>query len=489
MDDRTLTGPQLNGPVILDRGHHRLSRRDIDPDALKVLYRLHGSGFTAYLVGGAVRDLLVGRRPADFDIGTDAHPNQIKRLFRNAFLIGKRFRLAHIRFQGGKIIEVSTFRRKPDEEELQEERREAEVAEAAVLGSGDSRLEATAGPADEPLDALPAENPAQVSEVAGVPEQPPTAAPPCPRPPLKPIAFGTPREDAFRRDITINALFYDIATYAVIDYVGGLDDLEHGLIRTIGDPEESYQEDPVRIWRVLRHAARLNFGIENATERAILSRRDLLAVCAPSRLFEEFGKDIKSGASQPFFDLVRRQGILPIILGGIGRLYQDYDAMFRRLSIFLAAVDLAVRRGRILPPEISYSLFLWPWAEDVLAHAQGDKAKVLYDAFREAGPAVQFPKSLVLNVFQTHVIVEHMLKALSTGRMKWALKKRAHYPGAARIVSLIAGGVLADDEGEFDRLFRERFPGGSQEKRRRRRPRRRMPPAGFTPPTPAAGTL
>src|SRR5512135_1844682 len=136
MDDRIPIDDELSGPVILDRSHHGISRRDIDYDALKVLYRLTGHGFIAYLVGGAVRDLLLRRKPADFDIGTDAHPNQIKKLFRNAFLIGRRFRLAHIRFQGGKIIEVSTFRRKPDEEELRAEREEeAERAEEAARGA------------------------------------------------------------------------------------------------------------------------------------------------------------------------------------------------------------------------------------------------------------------------------------------------------------------------------------------------------------------
>ncbi len=135
-------------PVILDRGRHRISRRDIDPDCLKVLYRLNRSNFTAYLVGGAVRDLLLGRRPADFDVGTNAHPNQIKKLFRNAFLIGRRFRLAHVRFQDGKIVEVSTFRRKPDEEELAAEREEAAAeaarAEEEKMGcTGSSRAERT----------------------------------------------------------------------------------------------------------------------------------------------------------------------------------------------------------------------------------------------------------------------------------------------------------------------------------------------------------
>ncbi len=131
----------FEAPVILDRGRHRISRHDIDPDCLKVLYRLSGHNFTAYLVGGAVRDLMLGRKPADFDVGTNAHPNQIKKLFRNAFLIGRRFRLAHVRFQGGKIIEVSTFRRKPDEEELAAEREEEEARAAAAAAREEERAE------------------------------------------------------------------------------------------------------------------------------------------------------------------------------------------------------------------------------------------------------------------------------------------------------------------------------------------------------------
>src|SRR5512137_2439266 len=135
--ESAVPGPEteLEAPLILDRSRHRISRRDIDPDCLKVLYRLNSHGFIAYLVGGAVRDLMLGRKPADFDVSTNAHPNQIKKLFRNAFLIGRRFRLAHVRFHGGKIIEVSTFRRKPDEEELAAEREE-EAARAAEAEAG-----------------------------------------------------------------------------------------------------------------------------------------------------------------------------------------------------------------------------------------------------------------------------------------------------------------------------------------------------------------
>src|SRR5690606_29771211 len=207
-------------PVILPRPEHTLSRRDIDADALKVLHRLHAEGFVAYLVGGSVRDLLLGRRPKDFDIGTSAHPYQVKRLFRNCWIIGRRFRLAHVRF-GPKTIEVATFRRQLTPEEL--------AAAQEPLHEG---LPVDVGPAPAPDRLLHRDN-----------------------------TFGTPEEDAFRRDFTINALFYDIATFSIIDYTGGLEDLKRKLIRCIGEPSVRFQEDPVRMMRAVAMAARLGFTI------------------------------------------------------------------------------------------------------------------------------------------------------------------------------------------------------------------------------------
>jgi poly(A) polymerase len=462
MDDRTLPETLFNGPVILDRSHHSISRRNIDYDALKVLYRLSSHGFIAYLVGGAVRDLLLDRRPADFDVGTDAHPNQIKKLFRNAFLIGRRFRLAHVKFQGGKTIEVSTFRRKPDEEELRAEREEEmRLAEAERAREAGFESAAPTGPEARP--------------------KPPKPIPIPGRPPLKPIAFGTPREDAFRRDITINALFYDIATYSVIDYVGGLDDLRRGRIRIIGNPVESYTEDPVRIWRVIRHASRLNFTIEEQTESAIASHRHLLSTSAGSRLFEELNKDMKSGETRAFFELARRHSLLPVILGGLGASYQRSDEAFGRLVGYLSALDAEVAHGGSPGPEIAYSLLLWPWARPVLAEAQGDKPKALYEAFRATRPATQIPKGILIDVVQTLVIVEHMLEALSTGRMRWALKKRAHYPGASKICSLLVQGSFGECGDPFERIFCTRFepgrPPGVRRRRRHRPHRRRYRPS------------
>lgn len=217
-------------PVIIPRAEHSLSRSHIDPDALKVLYRLHKFDYLAYLVGGSVRDLLIGRRPKDFDLGTSAHPNQIKRLFRNCWIIGRRFRLAHVKF-GPKTIEVATFRHlvTPGSERDPDPEPDGDTADARRLAQG-SRVRA-----------------------------------------IQDNTFGTPEEDAFRRDFTINALFYDIATFSVIDYVGGLKDLEAGLIRCIGEPGVRFVEDPVRMLRAVALAARLDFKIEQPINPYLLT--------------------------------------------------------------------------------------------------------------------------------------------------------------------------------------------------------------------------
>jgi poly(A) polymerase len=438
---------EYEAPVILDRGRHHISRRDIDPDCLKVLYRLSGHGYTAYLVGGAVRDLMLGRRPADFDVGTNAHPNQIKKLFRNAFLIGRRFRLAHIRFQGGKIIEVSTFRRKPDEAELAAERDEAPLP----------------GP-EEAAEPEKAEG--------GAAEGPGRGRG---RPPLKPISYGTPREDAFRRDLTINALFYDIATFSVIDYVGGLEDLAAGRVRIIGDPDVSCVEDPVRIWRVLRHASRLGFAIEDRTAEAVGRHASLLQACSGARLYEELSKDMKSASLRPFLQAARRFGLLSRVLGEVGELYQSSDEAFEKLAFLIGALDASIGGGGSPPPEVALALLLWPWAEPRLAEIQGDKPKVLYDAFRGAGATATVPKALLLEAVHTLVIVEHMLRALTDGKMRWALKERPRYPEASRITSLLVEGTFGDCDDPFARF-------GARPRPRPHRHRRRKKPVPPLPP-------
>ena len=221
-------------PRILSRAEHIISRKNIDPDALKVLYRLRNNGFVAYLVGGGVRDLLLERQPKDFDISTSAHPAQVKKLFRNCFVVGRRFRLCHVRF-GRKVIEVSTFRSQAEPEE------------------GDTLIR-------------------------------------------RDNTFGTPEQDAFRRDFTVNALFYDIATFSVIDWVGGLADLRQRVISAIGDPGVRLREDPVRMLRAVALAARLGFTIDRDCEEAIRALRGEIVRSSPARILEEIYKILRQGA-------------------------------------------------------------------------------------------------------------------------------------------------------------------------------------------------
>ena len=218
-------------PVVRPRPEHPISRSSISENTLKVLYRLHKTGYRAYLCGGGVRDLLLGRRPKDFDVATDARPEEIRRVFRNSRVIGRRFRLVHV-FFGDEIVEVATFRREPPPEEQ-------------------------AGDEDEGL-LITSDN-----------------------------TYGTAREDAFRRDFTINALFYDIADFSVIDYVGGLADLDQRVLRAIGDPDVRFQEDPVRMLRACEFAGRLGFRIEPRTQEATHRQRRELEAAWLESLFHQ----------------------------------------------------------------------------------------------------------------------------------------------------------------------------------------------------------
>ena len=239
-------------PRILSRPEHNLSRKNIDPDALKVLYRLKNNGFVAYLVGGGVRDLLLERQPKDFDIGTSAHPQQVRKLFRNCFIVGRRFRLAHVRF-GRKVVEVSTFRK------------------AAEPEGGDTLIH-------------------------------------------RDNTFGTPEEDAFRRDFTVNALFYDIANFSVIDWVHGIEDLIDRVIRTIGDPAVRFREDPVRMLRAVALAARLDFTIDPDTAEALRALRGEIVRSSSARILEEFYKILRQGRSRRTFEMLHEYGLLAYIL-------------------------------------------------------------------------------------------------------------------------------------------------------------------------------
>ena len=293
-------------PRIVPREEHPISRKDIDPDALKVLYRLRQGEYTAYLVGGSVRDLLLGRQPKDFDIGTSAHPSQVKKLFRNCWIIGRRFRLAHVKF-GNKVIEVATFRR------------QVAAGEEVVQGG------------------VPAPDPTTPEGELLVHHD---------------NTFGTPEEDAFRRDFTINALAYDIATFSIIDYVGGLDDLRAGLVRSIGDPDVRLNEDPVRMIRAIAIAARLEFTIEPALLDAIRRHRQEIAKSSLPRMIEEYYKILRAGSAETTFRQMADVGLLAPISMELHKGANDV------LWKSLAAVDDYRRQFESTPDTLSNAILL-----------------------------------------------------------------------------------------------------------------------------------
>jgi poly(A) polymerase len=237
----------------------------LDPEAVKVVERLRQRGHQAYLVGGCVRDLLLGRRPKDFDVATSAHPSEVRSLFRNSRLIGRRFRLAQVYFKDRKVVEVSTFRA------------------PSVIEETDPASDESGSRADDLL--ITEDN-----------------------------VFGTAEQDALRRDFTINGLFYDLGAKAVIDYVRGRQDLEQQLIRTIGDPEIRIREDPVRILRAVRFACRLRFEIEPRTYAAMEGAVEDLPRCSPPRLLEETFRLLRGGIAGPSLKLLRALGALKILL-------------------------------------------------------------------------------------------------------------------------------------------------------------------------------
>ena len=295
-------------PTIVPRAEHTISRRDVDPDALKVLYRLHEHNYIAYLVGGSVRDLLLNRRPKDFDIGTSAHPHQVKKLFRNCWIIGRRFRLAHVKF-GSKTIEVATFRRQVGASEL--------TPEMDVAAADDG-----AGP-----EALTTEPPRRRRAEDHLIQRDNT--------------YGTPEEDAFRRDFTVNALFYDIGTFSIIDYVGGLADLDARIIRCIGDPDLRVLEDPVRMLRAVVLAARLQFSIDQPVLDAIATHRHEIARSAPARLVEEYYKILRSGHAKEAFTQLRATGLLKAITPELSSAAEPVWASIAALDRYRARFDAA----------------------------------------------------------------------------------------------------------------------------------------------------
>jgi poly(A) polymerase len=287
----------------LVRHDARFDPQSIDADAAKVVHRLERAGFEAYLVGGCVRDLLLGIKPKDFDVATSARPEDVRHLFRNCRIIGRRFRLAHVLFPGNKVIEVATFRRNP-QDLGHENGGEAEWQDDDLLIRNDN-------------------------------------------------VFGEAHEDALRRDFTINALFYDLERHQILDWCKGLRDVEGRALRTIGDPSVRFREDPVRILRAIKFAARLDLGLDPQLYDAMVLYRDELAKAARPRIFEEILRLLRGGAAHRSIWLLWESGAMAVLLPELAALLDDDDErgthaqrIFRRLD----AVD-RMTRERGAPPD------------------------------------------------------------------------------------------------------------------------------------------
>jgi len=312
---------------IYSRDEHDISRKKIDRDALKALYRLHDKGHKSFLVGGAVRDIMIGKSPKDFDIATSATPQQVKKLFRNCRIIGRRFRLAHLYYAHEKILEVATFRSSGGADEI--------VREGELIRRDN--------------------------------------------------VYGTPEEDARRRDLTINGLFYDIGTFSVLDYVGGVDDLRNQRVRMIGDPSYSFREDPVRLLRAIRHSTRLGFQIEEQTREALIENREEILKANRARLLEEFLKDLVSGKSAQYFGTLRKLGLLQLLMPDLDERL-DEEGEERRWLELLGRVDSSVAAGERILPAQALAALIGPFVEEVFADETVQKMKAFRDrkiAFRE----------------------------------------------------------------------------------------------------------
>jgi len=306
-DSLQLTTPT---PTIIPRSQHRISRADISENALKVLYRLHEVGHQAYLVGGSVRDLLLGKHPKDFDVVTDAHPKQVNALFRNCRLIGRRFRLAHIYF-GREIIEVATFRALIDIDKEQGE-------DAAIK---DGRI-------------------------------------------IRDNVYGTIEEDVVRRDFTVNALYYNITDLSIVDYMNGMEDLSSHKLKIIGDPVLRYREDPVRMLRAVRHAAKLSLSIEERTKAAIFNCNQLLNKVPAARLFDEVVKLFHNGCAAKTFEFLRHyklfESLFPLTEQCLQREAQQNKSNFLDFIIrCLCNTDDRIEEHKPVTPAFLYAVFLW----------------------------------------------------------------------------------------------------------------------------------
>jgi len=327
--EETIESPQI---TVIPRDQHTISRKDISENALKVLYRLNKAGYEAYLVGGGVRDLLLGKKPKDFDVTTNATPDQVRKLFRNCRLVGRRFRLAHIMF-GPEIIEVATFRGHHEEQAAATDKQISQRGENGML--------------------------------------------------LRDNIFGSIEEDAQRRDFTINSLYYSVADFSVRDYVGGLSDLNNGIIRLIGDPETRYREDPVRMLRAVRFAAKLNMTISGETSEPISRLATLINDVPPARLFEETLKLLQAGFGYPTYQLLRQYNLFQPLFPLITRHFteQGDSTMERMIAQVLKNTDNRLQNDMRVNPAFLFAAIYWYPLLEMAQKITQESGLAYYDAF------------------------------------------------------------------------------------------------------------
>ena len=389
---------------------------DVDRDALKVIRRLRRYDHDAYLVGGGVRDLLLNVRPKDFDIATSARPNEVKALFRNCRIIGRRFRLAHILFGGGKIIETATFRRDPSDDDVDQEDRRNEDVDLLIRHDN---------------------------------------------------VFGEPWEDARRRDFTINGLFYDSEANTVIDYVGGVTDVRGRVVRTIGEPDVRFREDPVRILRAIKFSARLDLGIDPPVYDAMVAQREELARAARPRLLEEVLRLLRGGAAHRSYWLMWETGALGVLLPQLAMHLDDDSAEARLLWGRLDAIDTLKRAGTLPSDAVLFSaLMLGPILEEV--RGVKDATRAYEGLMSELVATLAVPRRLKERV-RTLVQAQRRIRSGKLG----ALPRREYFDEAATLFSLECH-ARGERRPEWldDRPVREAPP----RPRTRRRRRRRGPP-------------
>jgi poly(A) polymerase len=429
-------GPQVPAPEVYSE---LIAPDRIDPDAVKVLKRLARHGHEAYLVGGGVRDLLLGHAPKDFDVGTSARPNEVRRLFRNCRIIGRRFRLAHILFAGGKIIEVATFRRDPTQT--------ASDAPPAV------RVEEND---DGTRSLLPA--PKERGDDADLLIR-------------HDNTFGLPHEDAIRRDFTINGLFYDLERDEVIDYVGGVPDLRAVVVRTIGQPDVRFREDPIRILRAIKFSARLDLGIAPEVYDAMVDQREELSRCAPPRVLEEILRLLRGGAAHRSIYLAWVVGVLGVLLPELTAHIEDQAADAELLWDRLHAVD-ALRADDRLPGDavLIAALLYGPMHEAVVGTR--DPSGAFEDFFEDMVDRLSLPRRMRDRMR----LIFAAQRRLDRGKIG-ALRRREFFADAVALCEIRCRSEgrelpawIADEKDPPDASKRGRDEDRS---RRRRRPRRR----------------